>query len=382
MAPENGKDPWGKRRGEQGPPDLDKIVKDLQRKLGGLFGGLFGGGRGGGAGASGPGIGAPLIALVLALGLIAWGLTGVYKIDEAERGVVLRFGAYQETTQPGLRWHLPIPIETVEKVNVSQTQDYQYQTRMLTADENIVALDMVVQYRNADAEAFVFNVRDPEMTLQDVSQSAIREIVGQNDMDFIIGEGRESIGRRTQELIQSTLDSYETGIEILVVNLLDANFPAQVQDAVRDAIKAREDKVRSELEAQTYANKVVPEARGGAASQLESAQAYRSRVIAEAEGEANRFLQLLGEYEQAPEVTRERLYLETLEKVLGRSKKVYLDAEGSGNLIYLPIDKLLERQGATGARDSGRNGAVPRASQDFEVPSESRDDPRSRGSRE
>lgn len=382
MGPNDGKDPWGKRRGEQGPPDLDKIVKDLQRKLGTLFGGLFGGGRGGGAGTSGPGIGAPLIVLLLVLALLAWGLTGLYKIDAAERGVVLRFGAYQKTTLPGLRWHLPSPIETVEKVNVSQTQDYQHQTRMLTSDENIVALDMVVQYRNADPEAFVFNVRDPAATLQDVSQSAIREIVGQNNMDFIIGEGREGIARHTEELIQSTLDSYETGIEILVVNLLDANFPTQVQDAVRDAIKAREDKVRLELEAQTYANEIIPQARGAAARQLENAQAYRSRVIAEAEGEANRFLQLLGEYEQAPEVTRERLYLETLEEVLGRSRKVYLDAEGSGNLIYLPIDKLLEQQRSPGVRDNSRSGSATRVPQDFEATSESRDDPRSRGSRE
>ncbi len=379
--PTNGKDPWGKRRGEQGPPDLDKIVKDLQRKLAGLFGGARGGGDGS-TGSAGPGIGAPLIFLLLALGLIAWGLTGVYKIDAAERGVVLRFGAYQKTTLPGLHWHLPMPIETVEKVNVSQTQDYQHQTRMLTADENIVALDMVVQYRNADPEAFVFNVRDPEATLQDVSQSAIREIVGQNNMDFIIGEGREGIAQRTQELIQSTLESYETGIEVSVVNLLDANFPTQVQEAVRDAIKAREDKVRLELQAQAYANDVIPKARGGAASQTESAEAYRARVVAEATGEANRFLALLGEYEQAPEVTRQRLYLESLEEVLGRSKKVFLDAEGSGNLIYLPIDKLLEQQRLPGSRDSSSGGSTRNALPEYEDAPDARDDPRSRGSRE
>ncbi|CAN5302132.1 FtsH protease activity modulator HflK [soil metagenome] len=375
----DGRDPWGKRRGEPGPPDLDKIVKDLQRKLAGLFGGSRGGRNGGGSGSTGMGM--PLIIVLLVLGLLAWTLTGVYRVDAAERAVVLRFGEYQATTLPGLHWHLPIPIETVEKVNVSQTQDYQYQTRMLTADENIVALDMVVQYRNADPEAFVFNVREPEATLQEISQSAIREIVGQNNMDFIIGEGREGIALRTQRLIQNTLDSYETGIDVLVVNLLDANFPTQVQEAVRDAIKAREDKVRLELEAQAYANDIVPRARGAAASQLESAAAYRARIIAEAEGEANRFLQLLAEYEEAPEVTRERLYLETLERVLGRSKKVYLDADGSGNLIYLPIDKLLERQDAPAAREGARREPGNRQSEFDDAPA-ARDNPRTRGSRE
>ncbi|HUO81250.1 MAG TPA: FtsH protease activity modulator HflK [Gammaproteobacteria bacterium] len=368
------KDPWGKRRGEQGPPDLDKIVKDLQRRLGGLFGGRRG--NGGSAGGGAPSMGAPTVIVLLIVGLIAWALTGVYKLDAAERGVVLRFGAYQATTMPGLHWHLPIPIENVEKVNVSQAQDYQHQTRMLTADENIVALDMVVQYRNADPEAFVFNVRDPEATLQEVSQSAIREVVGQNNMDFIIGEGREGIARRTQELIQSTLDAYQTGITVIVVNLLDANFPAQVQDAVRDAIKAREDKVRLGLAAQAYANEVVPRARGAAASQTESAEAYRSRVIAEAVGEANRFLQLAAEYEQAPDVTRERLYLETVEEVLGRAQKIFIDAEGSGNLLYLPIDKLLERQAPPPARNG--DAGTP-AMPEFET---ERNDPRSRGSRE
>lgn len=370
------KDPWGKRRGEPGPPDLDKIVKDLQRRLSGLFGGRRGNGGGVGAGGGAPSVGAPMIVLLLALGLIAWALTGVYKLDAAERGVVLRFGAYQATTLPGLHWHLPMPIETVEKVNVSQAQDYQYQTRMLTADENIVALDMVVQYRNADPEAFVFNVREPEATLQEISQSAIREVVGQNSMDFIIGEGREGIARRTQELIQSTLDAYQTGIDVIVVNLLDANFPAQVQDAVRDAIKAREDKVRLALTAQAYANEVVPQARGSAASQTESAEAYRSRVIAEAEGEANRFLQLAGEYEKAPEVTRERLYIETVEVVLGRANKIFVDVEGSGNLLYLPVDKLLERQSPLPARNSD---AGKPAAPEFET---ERSDPRSRGNRE
>ncbi len=341
----NGKNPWDRGRGD-GPPDLDKIVRDWQRRLSSLFGG---GGRGG----SGDGVrgGGPMIAGLLFLLLIAWGLTGFYRINDAERGVVLRFGEYQTTTQPGLRWRIPWPVDTVEKVNINQITPFSKNTSMLTADENIVIVDLVVQYQRTDPVAYSFNVRDPEATLSDVSESAIREVVGKNSADFVLLEGRAEIAALTQTLIQEALDEYGAGISVTKVNLQDTNFPKEVEAAVQDAIKAREDRERLAFEAQSYANDILPKARGEAVRRLQDAEAYQARVIADAEGEASRFEQLLVEYERAPKVTRERLYLETMEEVFGNSNKVLLDAKGSGNLMYLPIDKILE-QGANARRAS------------------------------
>lgn len=348
----NNKNPWNQGGGDKGPPDLDQVVRDLQRRLSSMFGGKRGGGEGGGrVGAPGGGIGP---GLIVGAALVVWLLTGFYRVDDAERGVVMTFGEYSTTTLPGLHWRIPWPVQTVEKVNVSQVDRFPLRMRMLTRDETLVQVDLAVQFRRTDPVAFLFNVRNPEETLADVSESAIREVIGKNDLDFILTEGRAEVAQRTQQVIQSTLNAYSTGIEVTQVSLQEANFPQQVQAAVQDAIKAREDFERLQLEAQAYANDIVPRARGAAARQIEDAMAYRDRLIAVAEGESDRFVALLEAYELAPLVTRQRLYLETMEEVLGRASKVIMDTEGSGNLLYLPMDKLLERRGTTADRPGTR----------------------------
>lgn len=366
------KDPWGDKGGsgggrKGGQPDLDEMVRNLQRRLSGLFGG--------GRGASGAGNGSTVV-LVIALLALAWLGSGIYQIDAAETGVVTRFGQFRTTTPPGLHWHLPWPVERVEKVNIAEIARFPYQTLMLTKDENIVTVDLTVQYRRADPVAYLFNVRDPDKTLADVTESAIREVVGKNSLDFILGEGRAEIAQKTKELVQSTLTAYGTGIEVTSVNLQDANFPAPVQPAVRDAVKAREDRERLELEAEKYANEILPRARGEAARRLEDAEAYKARVIAQATGETARFVQLLEEYAKAPGVTRERLYLEAMENVLGSTSKVLVTAEGSGNLMYLPLDQLLKQR--NDAQGNAVGASVQPAPQQG---NNNRDDARSRGGR-
>lgn len=350
----NGRNPWDRGGDRQGPPDLDRIVREWQQKLASLLRG----GRGG-RGPAQPVGGSGFFGLA-GLILVGWLLTGLYRVDDAEQGVVLRFGKFTATTMPGLRWHLPWPIERVELVNVNEISPFNKQTRMLTADENIVDVDLVVQYQKADPVKYLFNVRDPEATISDVSESAIREIIGKSKMDYALGEGRADIALRTEALIQQTLDEYATGIRVTKVNLQDVNFPDQVDAAVQDAIKAREDRERLAFEAQAYANDVLPRARGEAARREAEAEAYKARVTADAQGEAARFEALLKEYELAPAVTRERLYIEAVEEVLSRTNKLLLDAKGSGNMIYLPVDKLLENRAnlpAAGASGSAR--AVP-----------------------
>ena len=338
---EPGKDenPWGKPRGQDGPPDLDEIVRNLQKRFGAIFGG---GGSGSGEGKKGGG--GKGVIVILALLLAAWFMGGFYKLDASERGVVLRFGAAERTSMPGLHWR-PWPFETVEKVNVSSIQRFDYKTQMLTADENIVDIAMSVQFRYADIEKVLFNIRNPSQTLQDVSESAIREVVGKANAELVLGEGREELVVKAKDLLQLTLDEYGSGIEVTSLNLIDAKPPQQVLAAVDDATKAREDRDRLRLEAEGYSNDILPRARGAAQRQLEEAQAYKEEMIAEAEGNAHRFLAVLTEYQKAPAVTRERLYLETIEEVLGNASKVVIDTDGSGNLIYLPVDKLLESRG-------------------------------------
>jgi membrane protease subunit HflK len=372
----NGKNPWD-RGGNDGPPDLDKIVRDWQRKFNSMFGGK--GGRSSSGGSEGPSGSA--VGLLVVLLVLGWLLTGLYRINADESGVVLRFGAYAETTQPGLRWHLPWPIEAVEKVGTTQVNNIRQQTRMLTADENIVEVDIVVQYQNSNAVDFLFNVFDPVGTLGDISESAIREVVGNKSLDFVLLEGRAQIAVETQQLIQETLDDYAAGIMISKVNLQDVNFPGQVEAAVQDAIKAREDKARVSFEAESYANDILPKARGEAVRRIQDAEADKARVIADSEGEAYRFEKLLAEYKKAPSVTRERLYLETMEEVFMNSNKVILDAEGSGNMMYLPLDKILERQRSTGGnsvsgQSSSSNSQTSMTSGDRRL-----DDPRVRRSR-
>jgi membrane protease subunit HflK len=332
--------PWGGgNKPEQGPPDLDEVVRNLQRRLSALFGGT-GGPRNTGTSTGGRGFGISTIVLVL---IAIWAFTGLYQVDAAERGVVLRFGKHVATTMPGLRWHMPWPIETRQLVNIQTIESFNETTRMLTADENLVDINLEVQYRRAIPLDYAFNVEAPDATLREVSESAIREIIGRSKLDYVLESGRLDIVVRTKELIQRTIDAYKTGIEVTSVNLQDVKVPNEVASAQADAIRAREDRDRFSLEAQAYANDIIPRARGAAVRQVQEAQAYRSRKEAEAQGEAERFSKLLAEYEQAPAITREHLYIETVEAVLASSKKVIIDTNGNGNLVYLPIDKLLEQ---------------------------------------
>ena len=357
--PGNGKNPWDRGQG-QGPPDLDKIIRAWQQRLVALLrGGRGSRGSSGGQSTGQPG-GAAIFALA-GLVLAVWVATGFYRVDDAERGVVTRFGKYQESTMPGLRWHLPWPVERVELVNINEIVPFKQQTRMLTADENIVVVDLVVQYRRADPVKYLFNVRDPAATLQDISESAIREVIGKNKLDFVLLEGRTEIAVQTEKLVQQTLDEYQTGMLVTKVNLQDANFPSQVETAVQDAIKAREDRERLSFEAQAYANDVVPRARGEAVRRREDAEGYRSRVVADAQGEAARFELLLAEYKKAPEVTRRRLYLEAMEDIYAASNKVLVDSGSNSNLLYLPVDKILEQRRNSLATPALRDSAPPTA---------------------
>ena len=356
--PGRDRNPWGNRP-DRGGADLDDALRNLQRRLAALFGGGRGGGGGEGGAGTGRGGGAMrgfgfgTVALVL---IAIWAATGLYKVDAAERALVTRFGEYVATTEPGLRWHLPWPIEARELINVESIESFSDQTRMLTSDENLVDIDISVQYRRAEAVAFAYNVREPEETVGEVSESAIREIVGRSKLEFVLEEGRQEIATRTRELIQRTLDTYQTGIEVTTVNLQGVNVPEQVQSAQRDAIKAREDRERLALEAQAYANDILPKAEGSASRQIQDAQGYRARIMADAEGEAARFDKLRQAYERSPGVTRQRLYYETMEEVLSRTSKVLVDADGPGNLIYLPLDKLTERRAPILTLDEQRQG--------------------------
>ncbi|MFZ9059769.1 MAG: FtsH protease activity modulator HflK, partial [Steroidobacteraceae bacterium] len=316
---------------------------------GGRSSGGGGDGASGGGGLPGGAMGVPYLLGGL---LVLWGLTGIYQNDAAERSVITRFGKYHATTQPGLHWRMPWPIDQRTVINVAELLSFEERTRMLTQDEALVEIDLAVQYRRADPVLFAFRVRDPEETLREVGESAIREAIGQSKLDMVLEKGRQEISAKTKELIQRTVSSYNTGIEVISVNLQDVRVPEEVAPAQKDAIKAREDKDRATLSAQTYANDILPKARGLAASQLEAAAAYRERVMAEADGQSSRFGALLVEYQKAPEVTRRRLYLDTMEQVLGSSAKVIVDTKGTGNMLYLPLDRLLEQ------RSQERNGSV------------------------
>ncbi len=343
-----GQDPWGgRKKGNQGPPDLDELVRRLQQWLRRRLGGGSRPGRGGGIGWAGIGV----IVLVLA---VVWVLSGFYVVDSAQKAVVLRFGRYEDTTLPGLHWHAPWPIETVYPVNVNKIRRFNHQTLMLTADENIVSVNMTVQYRVAKARPYLFDVRQPDTTLDEAAESAIREIVGRSTMDYVLGKGRASIAQQTEKLLQSTLDSYGTGLVVTSVNLQDVQPPEQVQGAFQDAIRAREDKDRLQLQAQAYANDLLPKARGEAARRIQEAKAYKAQVVNRAEGDASRFDQLLTAYRKAPKVTRERIYLETMQDILSRTPKVLLDTRGSGSIIYLPLDKLLQQ--SSGSSPKGSSG--------------------------
>ena len=348
---DNKKDPWSGRKDENGPPDLDEAIRSFQQKLGGIFGGSDGGSSDGGGSAKSLGF----VAIGAA---VLWGLSGFYTVDEGTRGVETRFGEYVTTTQPGLNWHFPTPIEKVEVVDVQNVQVIEVGYRsggrqgsgsvprealMLTKDENIVDVRLAVQYQVKDAKNYVFNLLNPAATLKQVTESAERGVIGHSDMDFVLTEGRSEIVAEIQAEIQKVMDSYQSGILITTVNLQDAQPPEQVQGAFEDAIKAREDEQRFINEAEAYSNEVIPVARGAASRKIQEAEAYKERVIAQATGEVSRFSQLLTEYKKAPEVTRERMYLESMEEVLSNTPTVMVDVKGGNNLLYLPLDKLGNR---------------------------------------
>lgn len=358
------RDPWNNKGGDQGPPDLDEVVRKLQDKMGGLFGGKRRGGSGGGDGQGGglpggaagkKGIGV-IIALVVAVVL---GIEAFYIVEPAERGVVKRFGAYHLVTAPGPHLKLPF-VDTVDVVNVDQVNKLQHRAQMLTKDENIADVTLEVQFRIQDAADFLFQDADPGGTIHGAMESSLREVIGKSRLDDIITENRSGIAVAVQQGTQQLLDLYRTGLIVTNVNIQRADVPEAVSEAFADAIRAREDKERLQNQAQTYANDVVPRARGEAARLIEDAKGYRARVIAEAEGESQRFLALLREYEKAPRVTRERLYLETMQDVLKNTGKVLLDVKEGSNLTYLPLDRLM--QSAPRGNDSSSASSTARSS--------------------
>ncbi len=375
----NNRDPWsggGGGRGNQGPPDLDEVIRKLRAKFEGLFGGS--GGRSAGNGQSGSGgtpraPGSKGILIIVGVLLAGWILSGIYIVDEGTRGVVTRFGAYQSTAMPGPHWHLPYPIEAIETVDVSSrrriTVGYQavsaQQTRpvlsealMLTEDENIVNVQLAVQYQVSDAAQFIFEFVDPEQTLKELTESALREVVGKRQMDFVLTEGRAEVAQETRDLITETIGLYDAGIEVVEVVIQDVQPPEQVQSAFEDAIKAREDRERLINQAEAYRNEVIPQAQGQAARVREEALAYQAQTVQQAEGDASRFTQQYDEYSKAPEVTRDRLYLDTMQRVLGNSGKILIDVDGSQPLMYLPLDRMMRDSGAQGLNsDSGANNS-------------------------
>ena len=362
------KDPWGNRGGSDGgPPDLDEAFRKLKRRLSGLFsgGGRGSGGDGGGRPGPGGGIDERVLWGILGLVVLGWLASGFYIVQPPERAVVTRFGAFQDVAGPGPHWHLPWPIESAAIVNVAQNRSLSLSKQsMLTSDENIVVVDLSVQYDVKDAEAFLFNVHRPEETLYQVIESVVREVVGKNAMDFIITEGRGEVASDTLERAQTIIDGYGTGLNIQAVNLQNAQPPEAVQPAFEDAIAAREDQQRFINEAQAVRNRIIPEARGRAAQTVEEARAYRTRVVEQSEGDVSRFVALLNEYQQAPEVTRKRLYLDTMQRVLGNTGKVLVDTKGDGrNLIYLPLERMLQNagKGSGGSSSSGNPTSLPGA---------------------
>jgi membrane protease subunit HflK len=324
--PGNGKDPWGRSSGQR-PPDLDELLKKFRNRFGG--------------GGGGDGISAIAVVVVI---IAIWLLSGFYIVEPAERGVVLRFGQHVTTTQEGLHWRLPFPIDRVEKVNVEEFRSSDDHVIMLTQDENIVDLKLTVQYRAGDAKKFLFNVRDPELSLQEATRSAVREVVGRSKIDDVIKEGREKIGQQTRQILQDMLDAYDSGIFVTSLTLQSAAPPDAVKPAFDDVTRADEDEDRKKNEAEAYANTILPQARGEAARLIQEAEGHKSRVTERARGDADRFLAMVAEYEKAPQVMRKRLYLDSMESVLGNSSKVLIDSSKGGNqMIYLPLDQLMRR---------------------------------------
>jgi membrane protease subunit HflK len=342
---------WGKKN-SGGPPDLDELWRKFNQKLNAMFGGKLP--SSGGNAPMGPktfgGMG-----LIAAIALLVWIGSGFYIVNAGERGVVLRFGKFLETTQSGPRWHLPYPFESVEVVNVEQVRTVEVGYRnnvkskvlkeslMLTDDENIIDIQFAVQYILKSPEEFLFNNRHPEDAVLNAAETAIRQIVGKNKMNFVLYEGRAEVAAQATKLMQDILDRYKTGISISKVTMQNAQPPEQVQAAFDDAVKAGQDRERQKNEGQAYANDVVPKARGAASRLLEESNGYKQRVIASAEGDASRFKQIVAEYNKAPVVTRDRLYLDAMQQILSSTSKVLVDQKGGNNLLYLPLDKLIQQ---------------------------------------
>lgn len=358
----NDKDPWGnpKRGKNDGPPDLDELLKKINKSLGGLFGG-GGGGNKNSQPSAGPGNSLIFGALII-LGGAYMAYNSVYTVDARERGVVLRLGKFHEITEPGLQFKLPL-VDSVSKVVVTDIREYSDKSRMLTQDQNIVEVSYNVQWQAADAKSFTLNVKDPARVLQHASESALRHVVGNSLMAEIMTSGRAQLASDMQDRLQSILSLYGAGIAVSQVNFADVSPPQEVRPAYDDVIKAEADEQRFINEAERYANQIVPEARGQAQRQIEEANGYKEEIIARAQGEAQRFRSLYREYSQAPEVTRERLYLETLSDVFGKTGKVLVDVDGGNNMMYLPLDQLRRSTaGNTGDRTStGQSGTTPAA---------------------
>ena len=353
------KDPWGQGNGQNQPPDLDEVLKDIQKKFSGIFGGK--GGGGGKSGGNLPSFSSKAIAPIAIIVLGLWFATGFYVVEQGQQAVEMRFGAYKTIKEAGLRWHMPYPIESVEVVNIQQirTVEVGYRTSarsnqattvgrealMLTADENIIDIHFAVQYDIKDPRQLIFNVAESyDLVVRGATESAVREIVGRNSMDFAITGGRAEIAQETKSLLQQILDRYDTGININAVEMQYAQPPAEVKAAFEDAVKAREDEERFKNEAQAYQNDIIPRARGAAARLEQEAAAYKATVVAKARGEASRFLQVLDEYTKAPNVTRDRLYLDALEDVYSNSTKLVIDQKSGGNnVMYLPLDQLIRK---------------------------------------
>jgi membrane protease subunit HflK len=324
------KDPW--QSGSDQPPDLDEVFSTVSNRLRRIFGGS----RRSGKDNSGP----PVILFAL-IGLIAWGAYhSAHILDESERGIVLRFGKYVRTLQPGLQFTFPAPVEILTKINVTQVRSFEDRGRMLTGDENLIDVNYALQFQVTNPIDFMFNVKDPLITMGHAAESAMRETIGTNRMQYILEDGRGQIARDSELLVQQILDRYKTGMVLTQFNLQDVKPPQQVKESFDDVVKAREDEQRFVNEAQAYSNQIIPEARGRAARIGQEADGYREARIALAEGEAQRFLLLLEEYRKSPEVTRQRLYLQTMENVMGRSSKVIMDVSSGNNMLYLPLDQM------------------------------------------
>jgi len=363
-----GKDPWGRRK-QQGPPDLDQLLGNLRNWLAGLFGGRGGGSSGGGGGGLSR-INQLGFGLILAVAIALWLLSGFYVINQGERGVELKFGKKNEVTGPGLHWRLPWPVERVEKVNVDQVSTLRIGRGgdrsgsgadsgfMLTQDENIVVVEFTVQYKIKDASDYLFNVRDPVSTIVQAMESASREVVGKSLLDFIITEGQLEVADKSQTLLQEILDRYKSGIQIVKVQMQKVTPPDEVKAAFDDATKAREDGARVIKEAEAYANDIIPRARGAASRLLQEAQGYKASVIARADGDAKRFSSIVNEYVKAPVVTRDRMYIETMEQVMSNTTKIFVDQKAGNNILYLPLDKLISHSNANTATTTGPVGTL------------------------